>query len=116
KTGQAPRILVAVEVTENGKRRSLREPNDSDYLALENAAEAWRRERGSLPHPEGQIVRPRHDERPISYGLHTYEDLFTPRQLLILGSAFKWIREQTLDEPIRNALELAVSNALTTNN
>lgn len=116
KTGQAPRILVAVEVTEDGKRRRLREPNVSDYLALESAGEAWHREKASLPRPEGQIVRPRHDDRPISYGLETYEDLFSPRQLLVLGHAFKWIREQTLDEPIRNALELAVSNALTTNN
>ena len=116
KTGQAPRALVAVEVTATGERRRLREPTRSDYLALDSATEMWHEERDSLPRPIGEIVRPRHDDRPISYGLQTYEDLFSPRQLLVLGHAFKWIREQSLDEQTRNGLELAVSNALTTNN
>jgi putative DNA methylase len=57
-----------------------------------------------------------HDDRPISYGITQYEELFTPRQLLVLGSAWKRLSECDWPEPVTCALEMALSNALTTNN
>jgi adenine-specific DNA methylase len=57
-----------------------------------------------------------HDDRPISYGITRYEELFTPRQLLVLGSARSWISERDWPQPVTSAMELALSNALATNN
>jgi putative DNA methylase len=115
-TGQAPRRLVAVEVTRPKRRRRLREPTQDDLSAVDLAIDMWQKQRLSLPRPQGDIVRPRHDERPMSYGMRTFEELFTPRQLLVLGSAFKWVREQSLPTELKDSLELAISNCLTTNN
>lgn len=115
-TGRAPRRLIAVEVTQSGKRRRLRQPVFEDFSAQAQAAVEWQRQRSALPHPVGKVVKNRHDDRPLSYGITNYEELFTPRQLIVIASAFKWIRSQPLKTDLRDALELAVSNSLTTNN
>jgi len=115
-TGQAPRRIVAVEVTRAGRRRRLREPTKEDVAIVDLALEMWQVERDALPRPVGDIVRPRHDERPMSYGIRTYEQLFTPRQLLVLGHAFKWVQAQPFSADLLSSLELAISNSLTTNN
>ena len=57
-----------------------------------------------------------HDDRPLSYGITRYEELFTPRQLLVLGSAWRWLSEREWPAPVTRALEMALSNALATNN
>ncbi|MFC5723564.1 hypothetical protein ACFP1Z_25715 [Streptomyces gamaensis] len=80
------------------------------------AARQWKLQRNILPRPQGEIRAIRSDERPRSFGITSYEELFTPRQLLVLGHAFQWIREKVREERIRRALELAISNSLATNN
>jgi putative DNA methylase len=116
RTGVAPRQLIAVEEVIPGARRQLRSPSKVDLDSLSHAAATWKDERHYLPCPAGLGRIDRHDERPRSYGIERYEDMFTPRQLLALGRAFKWVREANLTSDVRDALELAVSNALITNN
>jgi hypothetical protein len=105
-----------VEEVIPGARRQLRSPNKADLDSLARAAATWKDARHYLPCPAGLVCIDRHDERPRSYGIERYEDMFTPRQLLALGRAFKWVREADLAPDVRDALELAVSNALITNN
>ncbi|MCP9957283.1 hypothetical protein [Streptomyces sudanensis] len=80
------------------------------------AARQWKRHRNILPRPQGEIRATRSDERPRSFGITSYEELFTPRQLLVLGHAFQWIHENVREEKFQRALELAISNSLATNN
>lgn len=116
RTGVAPRQLLAVEDVIPNAYRRLRAPETSDLTALSSASARLARERGELPGPSGTVRIERHDERPRSYGIGRYEEMFTPRQLLVLGRAFRWIRNTHLPADVRDALELAVSNALATNN
>lgn len=116
RTGVAPRKIIAVEDVIRGGYRRLRTPSDSDLAALSSATTRWKRDRDRLPTPSGAVRSDRKDERPRSYGIERYEEMFTPRQLLVLGRAFQWIRNTRLAVDVRDALELAVSNALATNN
>ncbi|MEU3344123.1 hypothetical protein ABZ723_03795 [Streptomyces sp. NPDC006700] len=116
KTGMARRRIVAVEQTQPNGRRRLRMPSAEDLASELQAAQEWQEQRSFLPHPRGGIRATRSDERPRSYGITRYEELFTPRQLLVLGHAFQWIRDNVDDNEFRAALELAISNCLSTNN
>ncbi|MFE9013756.1 hypothetical protein [Streptomyces cyaneofuscatus] len=116
KTGIASRRLVAIEETKANGRRNLRAPSSDDDQMQLDAAREWSAQRDLLPHPIGEISAARSDERPRSYGINAYEDLFTHRQLLVLSHALKWIEENVAAEDFRAALELAISNALSTNN
>lgn len=116
KTGVAKRRIVAVEETKANGRRNLRMPSEEDESVQLRSAREWASQRDSLPHPKGEIRATRSDERPRSYGINAYEDLFTHRQLLVLGHALKWIEENVPESDFRAALELAVSNSLSTNN
>ncbi|ASY32778.1 MULTISPECIES: DNA methyltransferase [unclassified Streptomyces] len=116
KTGIAGRRILAIEDTQANGRRRLRKPSRGDEAALLKADQEWAAQRGFLPHPIGEVRAKRSDERPRSYGINAYEDLFTPRQLLVLGHALKWIEENVPEGDFRTALELAISNALSTNN
>jgi len=114
-TGIAPRRLAAVEVTVDEGRRRFRAagPNDDHALsrAVEHLADDLR-----LQLPTGRLSADRHDDRPVSFGIETVAQLFTERQLLVLGAAVSWLRSADLDVPLRRALSLAISNALATNN
>ncbi|MGW2638715.1 hypothetical protein [Streptomyces sp. NPDC001348] len=116
KTGIARRRIVAVEETKANGRRNLRMPSSADERIQLQAANEWTVQRDSLPRPKGEIKATRSDERPRSYGINAFEDLFTHRQLLVLGHALKWLEENIDDQEFRAALELAISNALSTNN
>ncbi|GGM10643.1 DNA methylase [Streptomyces fumigatiscleroticus] len=116
KTGVAKRRIVAVEETQSNGRRRLRMPSTEDLASQFRASQEWQETRDSLPRPEGEIRATRSDERPRSYGITRYEELFTPRQLLVLGHAFQWIRDNVEEGETRKALELAISNCLSTNN
>ncbi|MDX2919166.1 DUF1156 domain-containing protein [Streptomyces sp. NE06-03C] len=116
RTGVARRRVIAVEETQVNGRRRLRMPNKADVANELEAAQQWEVQRDFLPRPEGEIRATRSDERPRSYGITSYEALFTPRQLLVLGHAFRWIRNNVREEKLRRALELAISNCLATNN
>jgi len=116
RTGVASQRLIAVEeIPPNGHRR-LREPTSDDFAAQVQAQCSLSSQRGSLHLPNGDVQAGHHDNRPISYGITRYEDLFTPRQLLVLGSAWQWISGRDWPEPVTFALKMALSNALATNN
>jgi adenine-specific DNA methylase len=66
--------------------------------------------------PEAQLSTDRQDERPLSFGIASVPDLFTDRQLAVLGTAFQWVADADLEPRLRVGLRLALSNALATNN
>lgn len=115
-TGRAPRRLLAVEETATGERRTIRSPCRSDLSAIA-AASAWVEEhRDALGVPDIDFAAERHDDRPRSYGVTRVSELFTDRQLVVLGTAFTWLRNAHLEPEVKAGLRLAVSNALATNN
>jgi putative DNA methylase len=115
-TGVAEQRLVAVEETPMHGRRHLRPPTSDDLDAQQTARHYLARRRSGLHLPDGDVQVGHHDDRPTSYGIKRYVELFTARQLLVLGSAWRWISERNLSEPVKHALEMALSNALATNN
>ena len=116
RTGVAEQHLVAVEETPPDGRRRVRPPTSEDLKALESARRSLSSRRSHLHLPCGDVHVGHRDDRPSSYGITRYEQLFAPRQLLILGSAWSWISERDWPKPIVQALEMALSNALATNN
>jgi adenine-specific DNA methylase len=108
--------LVAVEETPPTGRRRLRPPTDEDVRAMEFARRSLASRKGRLRLPEGEVQVGHHDERPASYGISRYDQLFTPRQLLIMGAARAWVAGRDLPRPVKEALDLALSNSLATNN
>ena len=115
KTGVAPRRLLAVEESSPQQKRRIREPRAHDRRREELAAKRLRSLRG-LHLPGGRLSRRRIDERPLSFGIEKHSELFSCRQLVVFGLAFRWIKRARLHHDVRRALILAVSNALTTNN
>ena len=115
-TGAAPHRLVAVERTPPGSRRRLSRPTADDQAALELADTLLANPPVDLRLPDGEFDEQRSDPRPRSYGITQVRDLFTPRQLLILGAAHAWIDRQALDAKTERALRLSLSNAMAANN
>jgi putative DNA methylase len=113
KAGTAREILVAVEETVADGRRQLRAPTHVDMAALADAAERRATIGDQLPQDSTRGVD---GGRPYSYGFTSMAELFTDRQALVLASAFAWLRNAELDVPVRARLELAVSNAISSNN
>lgn len=116
RTGVTERRLVAVEETPTEGRRRFRRPAEEDLEAQQSARRSLATRRRRLHLPDGEVQVGHHDDRPISYGITRYEQLFTPRQLLVLGAARTWISDCDCPEPVRRALGMALSNALATNN
>jgi adenine-specific DNA methylase len=115
-TGLAPRRLLAVETTAKGQRRTIRGPSPADFAAITMAVR-WIKEHGqSLALPDAKFADERQDERPRSYGVTRVAELFTDRQLAVLGTAFAWLRSADLEPEVKSGLRLAISNALATNN
>lgn len=114
-TGIAPRRLVAVESTATDSYRSFRSAQRVDTLALSAASRALA-DGVDLKLPTGRLSVDRFDNRPVSYGIEKAVDLFTERQLLVLGAATKWVDSMDVDASVKRALGLAISNALATNN
>lgn len=99
--------LIAVEETVESGYREIRSPDEADLEALAVAPSA---ECADVPLSETD------SGRPTSYGFETVADLFHPRQRIVLGDAFAWIAGREVDAGLRDALILAVSNALGSNN
>ena len=91
-TGTAPRRLIAVERTPIGGRRKLGAPGTQDLAAIGLADELLKHPPVPLRLPEVEFDPKRQDPRPRSYGIAAVRDLFTPRQLLVLGAAHAWDR------------------------
>lgn len=115
-TGTAPRRLIAVERTPAGRRRKLVAPGPEDLAAIEVADELLVHPPVPIRLPDIEFDSNRRDPRPRSYGIAAVRDLFTPRQLLVLGAAHAWIESQDISAPAERATRLALSNALLTNN
>ena len=115
-TGRAPRQLVAVERTPTGGRRKLVAPETRDLAAAQLAHELLDDPPVPLKIPTVEFNSNRRDPRPRSFGIVAVRDLFTPRQLLVLGAAHAWIESQHVSDSSRQAIRLALSNALATNN
>lgn len=115
KTGGAPSILIAVEETADDAYREVRAPKAHDHDAIRRAGNYWSEKREAFSWSSRKIGTTR-DGRPQSFGIVDLDQLFTPRQLLLFALAKQWIAEADTDQPVRAALSLAVSNAVTTNN
>ena len=115
-TGTAPRELIAIERTAPGRRRKLFAPGDPDLAALDLARELLDDPPVALQLPDAEFEPTRRDPRPRSFGITAVRDLFTARQLLVLGAAHAWVDAEDMSEAARRAVRLALSNALTTNN
>jgi adenine-specific DNA methylase len=114
-TGVAERRLVAVEETTPGTRRRLRAPTSADAAGIA-AAERLVRDAARLALPKGTLRADRQDPRPLSYGMDTPAKLFSDRQLVVFGTAMRWLEHADLGPRVRRAVTLALSNALATNN
>jgi adenine-specific DNA methylase len=114
-TGVVERRLVAVEETVAGARRRLRAPTNADAAALA-AAGLLLGDTVRLALPQGTLRADRQDPRPLSYGMDTAAKLFSDRQLVVLGTAMRWLQDADLGPGVRRAVTLALSNALATNN
>jgi adenine-specific DNA methylase len=112
KAGVLPEELIAVEVTYPTRHRELLPPDSVDEAALARAGEI----RGSIADLPSDSLEGIDGGRPHSYGFETIEDLFGDRQLVVLASAFRWLRSGQLEPAVRARVELAVSNAVSSNN
>ena len=66
--------------------------------------------------PTQELTTDRREAKPVSYGLTRVLDLFTSRQLIVFGHAFKWLHASDYPVPVKRALSLGLSSSLTTNN
>ena len=116
RTGVAPLRLIAVEETVKDGRRAIRGVTDLDN---QNQALADRRlfeGVADLELPKVGFKTDRHEARPLSYGITKPRSLFSSRQLIALGTAFRWLRDADVSDDAKAGLRLALSNALSTNN
>ena len=106
-TGTAPRTVIAVEETPQGRgHRRIRPPYDSDAPTVTVPDDAVL----------GLEIEVGHDRRPVSYGIRTIRDLHTDRQLAYLLEAMSWIKREVHNPSLSRALRLAVSTSITSNN
>ena len=115
-TGAAPRRLIAIERTSTCARRKLLPPQPPDFTAVDLACQLLDNPPVPLRLPEVDFLPTRRDPRPRSFGIAAVRDLFTPRQLLVLGAAHAWVESQTISNSTKRAIHLALSNALLSNN
>jgi adenine-specific DNA methylase len=113
KVANAREVLVAVEETVVDGRRRLREPTADDTAALADAA---RRRSAIADQVPLDSLRNVDGGRPYSYGFSAVSGLFGDRQALFLTTAFAWLHGTELEESVRARLELAISNAISSNN
>lgn len=115
-TGAAPRRLVGVEETRGEDRRRIRAGKKADHDAVAAAGTWLAANPGAVVLPSGELSSDRHDDRPRSFGMTNIRHLFTDRQLAVFGVALKWLATAGLPPKTHNGVELALSNALATNN
>jgi putative DNA methylase len=97
---------VAVRTTVNGKKiRGFQAPTETDLAALAAAEETLA---GLLPQWEADGIIPDerfpvgNDNRPITYGMPRWRDMFSPRQLLVHG---RFVEEhRRLIDEVREAI------------
>lgn len=111
--GRMAQMLYAVVYRNASGERMFRSPNDADLEALRQAELAfegvktdWLKE-GFLPTEE---FPPGNDIRPVSYGMSTWLDFFTPRQALVHGTFSREFRSIAVQ--IRQEHEPAEADAI----
>ncbi len=101
KEGQGKRIgkqLMAVVCTKKGKRGKVYlSPDEVPEDLIPDEKEIWKRieklcEETGLSVPNEPLLDKSADQLPM-YGMPTYGDIFTPRQLLALLTFTKWVRK-----------------------
>jgi adenine-specific DNA methylase len=105
--GRRTSRLIAIEETVEGGYREIRSPSGADIDASSVVCSADR-----ANSPLGQVD----SGRPASYGFETVADLFHSRQRAVFNDAFDWVAARRVGDGLREALMLAVSNALGSNN
>lgn len=113
RVGRLERVLIAVEEARPGERRCLREPSEADHASVASAARRAARRKKQIP---GQSLAGIDSGRPASYGFESVGELFSSRQQLVLAEAFAWVRRREAPADVKEALLLALSNALGSNN
>jgi putative DNA methylase len=113
RTARLSRILLAIEETSACGRRRIRSARPEEDG--ESAAERWWSDHAELVLPAaplggGETARAHH------YGFARVRELFSRRQAAFFAAAFEWIESAEIADPVRDALRLAVSNALSSNN
>lgn len=115
--GVAERTLVAVEeVDPKTSRRVLRTPYLAERRQQVEAEQRLAAEGASLRLPRTALSGELKAHKPGIYGFDSVDQLFSDRQLVFFGHAFRWLATQTMSRRIRSALALAISNALASNN
>ncbi len=115
-TGSAPQKMIAVERTSTKSRRKLYEPQTEDLAAIDTANAMLDEPPVRLHLPTDDFKANRCDPRPRSFGMTAVKDLFTSRQLLVLGAAHAWVQDKNLSPSTNLAIRLILSNALANNN
>lgn len=112
--GRMGQLLYAVAVKKPGSGFEFRSPTAGDLAAIHRAeAELVRKKSGWIasdliptePFPEGN------DNRPLVYGMPTWSDFFSPRQLLAMGTFIETMREvqRDLDQAVEAKKAEAIS-------
>ena len=114
-----PRLFAQEFVDPNASTRADRlfaSTGPLDVKRYKRATRAYAKEKGRLPIPNDRIpAEGRSDRRPLLYGYTHYREMFNDRQLLCLGRIASAIR-RTEDPGVRQALTMAFSHSLATNN
>jgi adenine-specific DNA methylase len=117
-TGKAPdREMFAIEYwCPKCNQRGYKGAEDFDRQLYEASCAEFERERNSLPIPDQLIpTEGRRDQRPVSYGIRTFAEIFNPRQLLGLGRLLKAI-QQIEDNMLKEMLIITLSDCINANN
>jgi putative DNA methylase len=115
KGAATPRLFALEYLTATGSRDFKRITSD-DLAIYQRAVHLLAQQRSKLPIPKATIPsKGRSDRRPLIYGVRQYMELFNDRQLLGLGLIARAVME-TKDLNVRQALALAFSHCLASNN
>ena len=112
-TGQAERVMVAVEETRPGVRRRIRTATDYDRGLVTKAQKSINKVGRDF---DFTLETDRRDRRPVSAGYTTTRSLFTPRQWSVLTSAFASVRASKYPTGLERELTLMLTGALSSNN
>jgi len=109
-TGNAEMFAVLYDCPEHGW--GLQRPSEIDRESYRLAQEALREMAPDLSIPSAPISSEgRSDPRPTNYGYSFWHEMFTPRQLLVLG----WLAMQVRDLPLEVKAPLATLVSQLTN-
>lgn len=116
RSGLEDRVLIAVEETRSDGRRVIRAPSSDEAAQRRPDLVRLRRDEAKLVLPREALSGDLKAHKPGIYGFDAMDELFSPRQRIVFGTAFGWLRDQAFSRRVKVALALALSNALSSNN